>query len=54
MKVVVFWMKALFDQNPGRIYCLVHAEKLGYLVADKAIDLLLCLSQGITGKIIMC
>uniref|UniRef100_A0A1X7TN16 Uncharacterized protein n=1 Tax=Amphimedon queenslandica TaxID=400682 RepID=A0A1X7TN16_AMPQE len=47
-QVVVFWMRALFDQNLGRIYCLVHAEKLSYLVADKAIDLLSCLSQGIT------
>ena len=45
-------MRALFDQNPGRIYCLVHAEKLSYLVADKAIDLLSCLSQGISGKIL--
>ena len=45
-------MRALFDQNPGRIYCLVHAEKLRYLVADKAIDLLSCLSQGLTGKIL--
>ncbi|XP_019854153.1 PREDICTED: E3 ubiquitin-protein ligase RNF213-like [Amphimedon queenslandica] len=47
-QVVVFWMRTLFDQYPGRIYCLVHAEKLGYLVSDKAIDLLLYLSQGIT------
>ena len=46
----MFWMRALFDRDPGKIYCLVHAEKLSYLIADKAIDLLFYLSQGLNGK----
>lgn len=45
----MFWLRALLDKDRGRIYCLVHAEKLNYLVADKAIDLLAYLSHGING-----
>ena len=41
-------MRALFDSSCGRIFCLVHAEKLNYLVAEKAINLLMYISQGFT------
>ena len=40
-------MRVLFSTEKGRIYCLVHAEKLTYLIAEKAMDLLKYLSQGI-------
>ena len=39
-------MRALFDEDRGRIYCVVHAEKLSHLVAEKAMDILKLLSQG--------
>ena len=42
-------MRVLFNKEKGRVYCLVHAEKLTYLTAEKAMDLLKYLSQGIQG-----
>ena len=44
-------MRALYDDQLNKIYCLVHAEKLKYLVAEKAVNLLKTLSQGKTGTI---
>ncbi len=38
-------MRALYDNQTGRIYCLVHGEKLPYLVAEKAIDILKVLQR---------
>ena len=43
-------MRVLFSKENGRIYCLIHAEKLTYLIAEKAVDLLKYLSQGIHGE----
>ena len=42
-------MRALYDEERGRIFSVVHAEKLPYLVAEKSLDLLKYLSQGVKG-----
>ena len=43
-------MRAIYDPEQARIYCLVHAEKLKYLIAEKAMDLIDTFSQGRSSK----
>ncbi len=50
--MAVFLMRAICDPDQHRIYCLVHCEKLKYLVAEKAMDIIDVLSQGRTGMTI--
>ena len=33
----LLWQRAVFDPEYKRIFCLVHAEKLSYQTADKAL-----------------
>ena len=45
-------MRAMHDPKPSNIYCIVHAEKLKYVVAEKAMDLIDMFSQGRSSKLI--
>ncbi len=46
-------MRAMYDPQQSNIYCLVHAEKLKYLVAERAMDLIDMFSQGRSSKTII-
>ena len=45
-------MRVLGNQKNNQIYCLLHGEKLLYLVAEESLDLLKFLSQGNKGRYI--
>lgn len=42
-------MRVLGNQKNNQIYCLLHGEKLPYLIAEESMDLLKYLSQGNKG-----
>ena len=44
-------MRAIHDSSGNQIYSLIHAEKLKYLIAEKAMDLINFLSQGKPGTV---
>lgn len=46
-KVTLLWRRAVGDPEFGRIFCLVHAEKLAYKVCD---DVLKSLDRHTQGK----
>ena len=48
-EVTLLWKRALGDPKGFRIFCLVHAERLSYLICDKALKSLSELSQGKRG-----
>ncbi|XP_019856423.1 PREDICTED: uncharacterized protein LOC109584956 [Amphimedon queenslandica] len=48
-EVTIFWMRVLSNQKNNQIYCLLHGEKLPYLIAEESLDLLKYLSQGNEG-----
>ena len=45
----LLWQRAAFDKEFMRIFCLVHAEKLSYQTADKALRSLTEVIQGRSG-----
>lgn len=49
--MTVFLLRAINDPQKCRIYCLVHSEKLKYIVAEKTMELITMLSQGASGMI---
>ena len=48
-KVNLLWQRAVCDPEFKRIFCLVHAEKLSYQTADKALRSLTDIIQGKAG-----
>ena len=50
-KVTLLWQRAVFDPGFRRIFCLVHAEKLSYQTADKALHSLAKIIQNTRGGI---
>lgn len=48
-QITLFWRRALNDPGYRRIFCLIHAEKLLYSVADSAVQALQELSKGRKG-----
>ena len=49
-KVNLLWQRAICDPEFRRIFCLVHAEKLSYQTADKALQSLTDIMQGQQGN----
>ena len=50
----LLWQRAVFDPQFRRVFCLVHAEKLSYQIADKALHSLLYLIQNKSGIYVKC